>query len=332
MKHQVAALALLMTACGTGAGSATTPAPSATASASAAPVTPTPSPSTAACRLPVAGGDAPTDGNPAHGARGHGGFLAIPAGTFTADPASLATYVLSAAKWVPVPRAWVSPDGKSYAYPEYRTAAGPVTGIIHVVDIASGADRPLGVPAPSIPVSWDAAGIYVARVVPNSDARPTGLSVLDPSSGGLRQITPSGTWTVVGSDSAYGADLDSSLAPPPGGGGPGAANRVWKLSLAGGSPAVVATFPGSNVSVLGVRGSDLVLGIVTADRFTVKAGSTTIYDGAITAPQPTQPIVVDGNAIWLSGAGGVWRSDGGGPARQFAVPGLQLAIAGGACR
>jgi hypothetical protein len=332
LKHLVPALALLITGCGLGSSTSANPPLATPTPVEASTAQPAGTPATAVCRLPVAGGDAPTDGIATHGARGHGGFLQIPGGTFASDSSSLGTYVLGAGKWVPVQRAWVSPDGKSYAYPEYRSTAGPVTGIIHVVDIASGSDRPLGVPAPSMPISWEAAGIYVARVVPNSDARPQGLSLLDPASGNLRQITSSGTWTLVAGQDAYGADLDSTIAQPPGGGGPGGANRVSILKLDTAQASVVERFPGTNVALLGAQGSNLLLGLITSDRYTVKLGSTILYDGAVTGPQPGAPAVLDGSTIWLSGQGGVWRSVSAGTAERLGVPGMQLSVVAGACR
>jgi hypothetical protein len=333
LKHFVPVVALLAAGCGLGSPTSTNPpltTPTPVEAASTA--TPAPTPAATACRLPVAGGDAPTDGNAGHGAKGHGGFLQWPGATFAADPASLGAYVLGAGKWVPVQRAWVSPDGKSYAYPEYRNVGGPATGIIHVVDIASGADRPLGVPAPSMPVSWEAAGIYIARVVPNSDARPQGLSLLDPVSGSLRQITASGTWTLIGGAAAYGSDLDTTITPPPGGAGPGAGNRVSMLKLDTGQASVVGTYPATNVALLGVQGSSLLLGLTTADRYSVKLGSSVLYDGSVTAPQPSGPAVLDGNTIWLSGNGAVWRSVNGGTAERLTVAGMQLSVVAGACR
>lgn len=329
MKHRIAALAstLLVSACALGTPSGSGP----TAPPSSAPPA-TSSPTATACRLPVASGDAPTDGSANHGARGHGGFLQFPGGTFSPDPASLGSYAQAARTWVPVPRAWVAPDGRSYAYPEYRAGGGPVGGIIHVVDIASGADHPLGVPAPSMPIGWEAAGIYIARVVPNSGAPPNGLSLLDPRTGGLRQIAAGGSWTLIAGGLAVGADIDPTIARPPGPGGPGSANRVNGLNLDTGAQSVVGTYPGTAVILLGAQGSTLLLGLAGPDRYTVKLGSTTLFEGPVTGQQPSGPAVVDGGTVWMSGVGGVFRSTSGAPAERFAVPGGQLAVVAGACR
>jgi hypothetical protein len=177
----------------------------------------------------VASGDAPADGNPSHGTKGRGGFLDLSSGTFTTDPNSLASYDLAVGKWLPVPRAWISPDGLRYAYPEYRVGPGPATGLIHVVDARTGADRALAVPAPSMPISFEGAGVYIVRVIPNSGAGPQGLAVLDTGSGSVHQLQAGGLWEYVGGNFAFGRDVDASIPPPPA--GPLAANRVNQLNL-----------------------------------------------------------------------------------------------------
>ena len=100
------------------------------------------------CKLPVASADAPMDGDAAHGATGHGGFIQFPSGAFTPDPASLGTYDRALSKWLPVRRDWVSTDGKLYAFSfNPAGAAGPVTGKIHIVDASSGSERSIVVPS-----------------------------------------------------------------------------------------------------------------------------------------------------------------------------------------
>ena len=324
--------ALFLAACGLGdtGGGGSVPSPSASASGSGA-ATPRASASAAAgCRLPVASADAPTDGNVAHGAAGHGGFVQLPGGAFTADPQSLGTYDLPFHRWLPVPRAWVSPDGTRYAWPEYRSVTGPATGIIHVTDAASGADRAFTVPAPSMPVSYETAGVYITHVIPNSDAPAQGLSLLNPASGALKQVVADGSWRALGTDTAYTVDLDSSAAPPaeP---GPGAGNRLRSLDLATGTAHNVQTFPATNVTILGTQGNVPVLLLQTTDRAQVKAGTASLYDQPANQPPPAAPLVVDGTTLWLSGAGAVWRSTAGGTFAKLAVP-LQFAVVAGACR
>ena len=193
---------LALAACSAGGNGSAVVSPSPTASAASP--TPSASATPAGCKLPVASGDAPTDGNPAHGQAGSGGFLTLPGAAFSKDAQSLAAYDSAAAKWLPVPRAWISPDGTHFAWPENRAAAGPVTGIIHVVEVASGADKPVIVPAPSMPVSYEAGGIFITRIVPNSDAPPQGLSKIDPGNGSFKQVVADGNWTALGGGFAFG--------------------------------------------------------------------------------------------------------------------------------
>lgn len=321
-----AAFALVLLS-GCALGDTGSPTPTPTSAVSPAP-TPTPS-AAAACRLPVAGGDAPTDGNPAHGTTGSGGFITFPAGSFTADNQSSGTYDLAARKWLPVRHDWVSPDGTKYAWPEYRRVDGPATGIIHIVDVASGADRTVNVPAPSMPVSWETSGLYITRVVPNSDAPPQGLSVLDPASGALRQVVNDGVWTQIGSGTAYGMDLDQAAAPPPQT-GPGGANRVRAVDLGSGAVRNVQTFAGTRVSVAGILGSNPVLILATADRTQVKVGETTLYDQPSSQPGPSPPAIVDGSTLWLSGSQAVWQSTDG-QLHKIALT-VAYAVVAGACR
>jgi hypothetical protein len=254
----------------------------------------------------------------------------VPGGAFTADPQSLANYDLGAHKWLPVPHAWVSPDGTKYAWPEYRTASGPVTGIIHVTDVATGTDHSITVPAPSIVVSWETAGIYISRVVPNSDAPPQGLSLVDPASEALHQITPDGAWRAIGDSWAYGADLDATIAPPPGS-GPGASNRLRKVRLDTGAITTAGSYPGVQIQVLGAQGADVLMVLTSATRSQVMLGSSQIYDQPASSPAPTGPAQWDGTTVWLSGMNAVWRSVAGAPLEKIASP-LSFTQVGGACR
>src|SRR5262249_49071954 len=88
---------------------ATTPTPALSPVPASSPSgSPVPLASTLSCRLPISSGQP-----------GSGGFLAFPDAAFTADPSSAVkadtSYGLSfdraVAKWVPVPRSWVAPDG-----------------------------------------------------------------------------------------------------------------------------------------------------------------------------------------------------------------------------
>ena len=329
----LAAAAALIALAGCSLGQS--PSASASPNSSSTPTTgrsaaPTASTAGSSCRLPVASADAPTDGNAAHGTAGHGGFIQLPGGAFTADPQSLGTYDAAVHRWLPVPRAWVSPDGTRYAWPEYRSTSGPATGIIHVTEATSGTDHALTVPAPSMPVSFETAGVYVTRVIPNSDAPGQGLGLLDPQSGVLKQVIADGSWAAIAGTLAYGVDNDAS-APGPTVPGPGGGNRLRSVDLGTGTVQPVQTFPSTLVSIAGVQGTTPVLLLQGADRTQVRAGSAVLYDQPRTDPAPAPPVVVDGTTLWMGGAGAVWRSTAGGSFQKLAVP-LQFAAVAGACR
>jgi hypothetical protein len=260
--------------------------------------------------------------------------MQMPGGAWTKDPQSLAAYDSAVSKWLPVPRAWISPDGTHYAWPENRPGVGPVTGIIHVVDIATGADKPFNVPAPSMPVSYEAGGLFVTRIVPNSDAPPQGLSKLDPATGDFTQLAADGNWTALGGGFAFGGDVDPSVAAPPAS-GPGAVyNRVRKLELATGAITPLQTYPGSSARVMGVIGTTPIVGVLTpAGHFQIQVPAV-IYDKPAGQSDPTDPIVVESTStnVWFSGHEEVFRWNRSGPLSDPITVPLQLAIPAGGCR
>jgi hypothetical protein len=171
-------LVFLLCACGTAppllgnASAARSIQPSA-----APPTSPSPlSASRLSCRLPITvpGGQTRS-----------GGFVNLPAGTFTPDPSSLAvnsilqpgrefvdqTYALyfdrAFSRWLPVNRKAVSPDGTHYAFTDrpIGTAWSPTTRItLHVVEVRT--DRQVTFDAgdgsdPLIVLDYAANGIYL---------------------------------------------------------------------------------------------------------------------------------------------------------------------------
>jgi hypothetical protein len=278
----------------------------------------------------VASGDAPVDGQPAHGTAGRGGFVRFPGAVFSADPGSLGSYNWAASRWLPVLRAWASPDGARYAWPEYRVGPGPVTGIIHVVDVASGADRTVGLPASATPIDFASEGVYTVHVIPNSDGASAGLTLVDPA-GSFRQIVPDGLWQHIGGGFAFGADVDKSSQALPVGTRP--ANRVRRLDLATGAATTYDSEPGREVQILGVQGADPVLAITDGASYTVKVAGAVLYSGPVGAANPSAPVVADAGTIWLgSQAGAIWRSDGGAAAREVGMTGLVGVQVAGTCR
>jgi hypothetical protein len=298
----------------------TTPTPAGSPTATTATPVATPTSLGFSCRLPVAAGDPPADGNPTHGTRGAGGFVTFPAATFAADPMSMSTYDRAKSRWLPVPRAWVAPDGNHYTYPEYRTDPGPVTGIIHITDAGTLADRTVIVPTSSRPLSYEASGVWATGIIPNSGAPPAGLFVVEP----LRQVIADRAWYALGGSFAYGSD------PPY---APGmTSNSIIRIDL---SSAAVGTYlassPGKVVQVIGFDASNNpVLSIVQGTNATIRIGTTDVWSGAA-AGSPTGPVVADSHGLWLSsGDGHVWFYTSGQPVLQVASIGSgSVAIAGG---
>ncbi len=258
--------------------------------------------------------------------------MQFPGAAFSPDPGSLGAYDRAHSRWVPVFRAWVAPDGNHYAYTANASGTGPVAGSVHVVDVVTGAERTVPVPAPSNVVSWEAEGIYVVRVIPNSGAPPQGLTLVDPNAGSFRQITADGIWTQVGGGAAWGADVDPAIAPPPGG-GPGGANRLRRLDLASGAVTIAGTFPGANVGLLGVLPTGPVYSVSSATTYVVTSPAGQLFSAPISNSNPAAPAVVDGATIWFSSfSSAVWRSDAGGPVQQVATTSLPVTLIAGACR
>jgi hypothetical protein len=166
---------------------------------------------------------------------GSGGFLVFPDRSFIGDPRSGVTvpspapgatpppqggygyqgffgltYDRALARWVPVPRAWVAPDGKRYAYP------GPTEGI-YVVDVASNTQTEIGDGSHWQVLDVEAEGVYAVQV------NAAGLWLV-PFSGSASQVTNAGYWTAIGGGAAYGTE--TSALPQ------GVATRIERFDLA----------------------------------------------------------------------------------------------------
>lgn len=162
------------------------------------------------CRLPIyAGGP------------GSGGFLVFPDRSFIGDPRSGVTvpspapgspspppqgpggpgyfyglsYDPAVARWLPVPRTWMAPDGKHYAYPDFSDG-------IEVVDTVSNTQTKVGAGKHWQVIALQAEGVYA------EEPSLAGLWLLT-FSGAASQVTPDGYWTAVGGGAAYGTDTSS---------------------------------------------------------------------------------------------------------------------------
>ena len=266
------------------------------------------------CRLPVfAGGP------------GSGGFIVFPGQNFIADPRSAVsapspspgsasptpppqygpgwptgfyglTYDAGYAKWLPVPYAWVSPDGKHYAY--------PLGGDIYVQNVASGTQLDLA----------EGKGFWVL------DAENDGVYVTTPNQPGLwflsyagttSQLTNLGFWQAVGGGAAYGTPTSS--VPQ------GASNTIQKLVLSTGSITDFFTQPNAQSTVTGFDGQGHpVIQVYYPGSQNVPGGQAifiataagaipiaTMTYGPYTPPFPSGTPIADSHGLWFSVGGGV---------------------------
>jgi hypothetical protein len=215
------------------AGSPSASPASATATANASNLS-----ATLSCRLPLADFEqAPGDystGTP------RAGFVTFPSAAFTPDPNSAfngieangwvklksvtqpylygglgtATFTRRYGRWLPASVGAVSPDSSHYAYSEsYSDANGP-RNRIHVVDVASAADRVVYDQGFYGVIDYESEGIYLFAVG-YADAPNRGLWRLDPQTRSLTQMVSENlTVDYVGGGGAWYSDLAPGDQPP----------------------------------------------------------------------------------------------------------------------
>ena len=175
------------------------------------------------CRIPI------SNGQP-----GSGGFISIPGGTFASDPASNVvldwtgapppkqpqqgpgpsrptsfglSFDRAVGRWLPVGPTWVTPDGQSYAYPDF------VGGGVRWVKVADGSVTTLGGSNSWNLLDVETEGAYAVRTDSTGQA-PSGLWLLAPGKDPV-QVIGSGYWSWVTTGFAYGYDAPSVPAGAP---------------------------------------------------------------------------------------------------------------------
>ena len=181
------------------------------------------------------------------------GFLKFPEQTVTQDPGAPAGslfYDRAAARWLPVLREAVSDDGKRYAYTTGNVISN-TPGTVHVVDIASGADRTVysGNTVYSV-VSFAAEGIYLTRQP--GESLPRGLWIEDPAGGSMRLINSSVVDPWVAAGVGWGIDFDTSDPSPAPGGIENPFNRLLRIDLKTGATTPWFKWFGASISLDGV--------------------------------------------------------------------------------
>lgn len=160
-----------------------------------------PAPASFACALPVI--RTSFTGNPSLGFEMSAGFVNIPTGEFSVDPAATlqdlpsdtggpysTTYSSPLKRWLPADSRSVSQDGRSYAYVKWLPrdsnysikGVAPASTELHVVNAAKKTDRKLWSTADFITiVTWDAQGILV-ETSPKGGGSP-GVWRIEPATG-----------------------------------------------------------------------------------------------------------------------------------------------------
>jgi hypothetical protein len=141
------------------------------------------------------------------------------------------TYDAAFKKWLPVPSAWVTPDGSHYAYTSPNS--------IYVQNVADNTQIELGDGKVWAIISAQPEGVYAIN--PNL----AGLWLL-PYTGAAREITTAGYWSVEAAGAAYGTE--TSAVPQ------GVSNTIIKLDVKTGATTNWFTRAGESSSVAGVDG------------------------------------------------------------------------------
>jgi len=123
-------------------------------------------------------------------------------------------------RFLPVSRAQVSPDGRRYAYMDYTQGGLFAFGQIHVVDVDTGHDRTLGLPAAQYLIfDFSVDGIYFTY---GPYGQSAGLLLLNPDSGATRGVFQDGYVLAVDNGIAWLRANEQDLhptSPMPGGEG-----------------------------------------------------------------------------------------------------------------
>lgn len=295
------------------------------------------------CRLPVTrstgGGDFVSY---------QGGFLTFPQASFTPDSAGVINseylaqdfvttdkpvlhgtqhtgppfFDLALKRWVPVSAGQASPDGASYAYAAVNRANPGASYLIHVVDVASGADRTFSVL--TTPDFGDGSGAYIAdfdgAAVYFSSAQSTsplvGVWRLDVASGEVTELTRVSGVAAVRGGYAWVNRIDSRDPQGPQFPGIGGhhSNSVVRVDLETGQQTVWYYAKGNEVFFAGFdsKGNPLIsnswppfaYGFLLI-AFTPNGEVATVYDGSRTLSfSGIQGD--DGGRLWLGSDRGVY--------------------------
>jgi hypothetical protein len=271
-------------------------------------------PASFSCALPVI--TTSSTANPYLGPKMSAGFVNIPSGEFSVDPAAAlqdlpsdtgglwsATYSSPLKRWLPADSRTVSPDGRSYVYLKWLPGDAnysikgvtPTSTELHVVNAAKKTDRKLWSTADLITIDmWDSQGILV-NTSPKGGGSP-GQWRIDPATGRVTQA-PS---------YAEQASLPVDALPQSG---------IWSMTLG-------QDKQGRAVFRIGSRDPGVKYSVVVVE----SGRATTIYSGVDGDATDFDPggAYSDVHGLWLGNDDGsrVWLWTKSAGLRSFKVTGL----------
>jgi transcriptional regulator with XRE-family HTH domain len=252
-----------------------------------------------------------------------GGHPRLPDGE---DPAHV-TYDSVVGNWLPVAPAWMSPDGRSYAYSDRE-------GVLHLADAATGRERVLNSDRAWALLSFQPEGLYVAQMMAMG-AAPTGLWLVSTATGSVRQLREDGPWQYVGGHAAWAIELRAPVPKPPvwakQGDGP-FGNTLVRLDLDTGATTTAYRIRDDLLNLVGVDAqgdavaeslrspvSPLIIVGASGHPMSVGQGS---WANAVADGRRTWFAESDGASIWLQDASGI---------REVAFTGPTAFSVAGAC-
>jgi hypothetical protein len=209
-----------------------------------------------------------------------------------------------------VPRDWVSPDGRRYAYLDRVQYQGGSGGYLHVVDVASGQDARVGYDRGASAartnewwamLGYEAEGVYMISFAGGSG---NSLWFVD-SGGGFRQVGGSFNWQWIGGGAAWGTPISST---------PGAplqrhdlatgATRTW-FQRAGFTPTMLGLDADGRAVVL--LGNEVVSELWLVDS---SGGASKIHTApgwsSASGMRPNGPAVADSHGTWIGTSVGIF--------------------------
>lgn len=317
--------------------------PSASAASSASPspipsTTPVPDLQLSAvsfsCRLPVLITTQYDDG-----ASIQGGFVTFPAASYQADPNGVilpqptgeyvtkaspvlrasdggaAFYDLVAKRWLPLGAGQTSPDGTSYAYISVTGASNPTQ--VHIVQVASGADRVISIAPPPTGVGWqvedfDGKSVYLSIQIP--DEFPTAVWRLDAVTSSLQQLLPTsaGNVQLVTNGVAWVGLLNPGDPSPPQLPKGEPFNTLVSIDLGTGASTTWVYRPGQAVMFVYLDSSSHPLVTVLPPPFDLPVPLVLVPspgNAGVAIPAPFYQVYVaqaDTGRLWFGGARGVY--------------------------